>query len=177
MSNRALLWAFRLKVAGAPKAVLVALANCLNDRTGRCDPSHTTLALYAGVDERTVRRACASLQASHLVEIIERPGRPSQYKLAVGTKIDTPGTTPDLVADEPRTPCPTPLDATPVGRCQLGEQSRPRHHSAYTQRDHGNSSDQAALFSVGSAWDKGATGVRRSYRPPMLDITGPSAAE
>jgi hypothetical protein len=125
MSNRALQWAFRLPVTGAAKAVLLALADCLNDRTGRCNPSHATLALHAGVDERTVRRACASLQESHLVETIERPGRPSQYKLAVGTKSDTPDTTPDHKADEPWTPRPTLGDETPGTMPDPGHHARP----------------------------------------------------
>ena len=127
MSNRALRWAFRLRVTGAAKAVLVALADCMNDRTGRCDPSHGTLSLFAGVDERTVRRACAKLQALHLVEIIERPGRPSQYGLAVGTDAQTPDTTPDLTSDEPRAPRPTRPHATPDTT-----PDRPGHHARPT---------------------------------------------
>jgi Helix-turn-helix domain len=113
MSNRALRWALKLPVAGAAKAVLLVLADCLNDRTGRCDPSHAKLALFAGVDARTVRRACANLQECGLVNMIQRPGRPSQYELAIGTKGNTPDTTPDLKADKPRTPRPAPQSKTP----------------------------------------------------------------
>jgi len=39
VSNSALRWAFRLPLKGPFKSALVALADCLNDQTGRCDPS------------------------------------------------------------------------------------------------------------------------------------------
>ncbi len=75
MSNVALRWAFRLPVKGAPKSVLVALADCLNDDTRRCDPSGATIALFAGIDERTVRRALRALAADGLITVTDRPGR------------------------------------------------------------------------------------------------------
>jgi hypothetical protein len=63
VSNSALRWAFRLPLKGPFKSALVALAECLNDQTGRCDPALTTLALFAGVDQRTARRACRAVTA------------------------------------------------------------------------------------------------------------------
>jgi hypothetical protein len=109
MSNVALTWAFRLPVKGAAKPVLLALADCLNEDTGRCDPSNRTLALFAGVDERTVRRACRALAADGLITITDRPGRPSQYTLAVTAARTTPDIMPAPYAGQPRTPRP-PFD-------------------------------------------------------------------
>jgi DNA-binding transcriptional ArsR family regulator len=109
VSNTALTWAFNVPIKGAPKGVLVALADCMSDATKRCDPSNARLALYAGVDERTVRRALRSLADGGLITVTEREGRRSQFTLA----ITAPDVTPPRYIDEPRTLCPPITLATP----------------------------------------------------------------
>ncbi len=122
MSNRALRWAFRLPITGAAKPVLLALADHFNDETGRCDPANGTLALFAGKDERTVRRALGTLQALGLITTTERRGRPSLHALAIGAAPKTPDTTPA----PPRTPRPpTPRAAMDTVTGGGGHHARP----------------------------------------------------
>ncbi|WP_022891231.1 helix-turn-helix domain-containing protein [Agromyces subbeticus] len=53
-------------LSGPQKAVLVALAHCRNDKSGRCNPGHATLARMTSLGEKTVRRALADLEDNAL---------------------------------------------------------------------------------------------------------------
>ena len=61
MSHAALDWAFKLPLIGHWKGVLVALAQHANAE-GRCRPGIDRLALFAGIDERSVRRCLRWLE-------------------------------------------------------------------------------------------------------------------
>jgi hypothetical protein len=61
MSHAALNWAFNLPLIGHWKGVLVALAQHA-DADGKCRPGIDRLALFAGIDERSVRRCLRWLE-------------------------------------------------------------------------------------------------------------------
>ncbi len=56
------------------KIVLAILLDCLNARSGRCDPSHATIAARIAADERSVRRAIRELRDGGLVSVKRRRG-------------------------------------------------------------------------------------------------------
>ena len=67
---------------GTQKLVLLGLANHEREDGAWC--SLQTLARYANVDVRSVRRALAGLVAAGELEVEERPGRTSRYRVLVG---------------------------------------------------------------------------------------------
>lgn len=72
MSVRALTWSFNLRLADmAAKAVLHALADHA-DENGRCWPSTRRIALWAGCNEKTARKALHRVEA---LGAIQREGR------------------------------------------------------------------------------------------------------
>lgn len=110
MSIPALKWAFRLKLTGPLKAVLIALADHADDEN-ICFPSTDRLALWAGVVERTVRREILHLMKLGLVR---KEGR--DYALNVGAALPDSGPivrNPDSHAPEPRTNTPAARTNTP----------------------------------------------------------------
>ena len=54
-------------LSGPQKAVLVALAHCKNEQSGKCNPSHSTLGRMTSLSEKTVRRALEELAAQNLI--------------------------------------------------------------------------------------------------------------
>jgi len=105
MSLTALAWAFRMATKGAQKAALLAIADHA-DGTGRCFPSISRLALWAGLTERGVRSALRELETAGLLLTTHERGHRSQYQLvmsASGKQRRTP---------EPRSaPTPEPRSA------------------------------------------------------------------
>lgn len=85
MSFQAMTWATAQKLPCNQKMVLLMLANRTNHDTGRCDPSHKTLAEDCGMGLTTVKRAIASLEEAGLIRIIRRTHEgvnlPNQYQL------------------------------------------------------------------------------------------------
>lgn len=69
MSFQLMAWAAEQKT-GSPtrKAVLLALANCANHQTGRCDPRIGRIAAETELGESTVRRALGELVDAGLIE-------------------------------------------------------------------------------------------------------------
>jgi hypothetical protein len=86
MSNRALTWAFELPLIGAPKHVLVALADHADD-AGQCYPSVPRLILWSGNCRTVVLDALKQLELSGLVTIARSNGHRSSYTLSVGTAL------------------------------------------------------------------------------------------
>ncbi|WP_448002551.1 helix-turn-helix domain-containing protein [Agromyces bauzanensis] len=82
-------------LSGPQKAVLVALAHCRNDETGRCHPGHTTLARMTALGEKTVRRALASLEElgriSRAEVTVGNERKGTDYVLNLAQKGDAPG--------------------------------------------------------------------------------------
>ncbi|MBW9118863.1 helix-turn-helix domain-containing protein [Microbacterium trichothecenolyticum] len=98
MSLAALSWAFGLKLPPNEKIVLLALADCENDETLRCDPSQRYLAVKASVSERTVRDMLKALEGRDLIRREKRAdpmtgGRQTDnYRLAMrGFPADSAG--------------------------------------------------------------------------------------
>ena len=56
-------------------AVLLALAWCHNQATGRCDPGRDHLVSKTGLSEASVRRGLRELAAAAIIRIRRRPGR------------------------------------------------------------------------------------------------------
>lgn len=61
MANADLEWAFPLKLPASQKAVLIALAYCMNGKTGKCFPSQGEISTMTGLADRTVRAALKDL--------------------------------------------------------------------------------------------------------------------
>jgi DNA-binding transcriptional MocR family regulator len=76
MSIRALNWAFKI-IAGSPlsaseRLVLLAICHRHNERTGRCDPSISTLAVMSGLSRRRATTALSSLDRRGVIETVHR---------------------------------------------------------------------------------------------------------
>lgn len=67
MSLYALAWAFGQQLPPNEKIVLLALADCENDETLRCDPSQSFIAKKASVSERQVRDMLTKLEDRGLI--------------------------------------------------------------------------------------------------------------
>jgi hypothetical protein len=78
MADRAIAWAFRLKIRGPRKAVLVALAQLANDDNGPMPPMDR-LILFSGFKERTIKNAIQWLEDNGLINTV-----PGWYSLYVG---------------------------------------------------------------------------------------------
>jgi hypothetical protein len=74
MSLYALSWAFEQKLPPNEKIVLLALADCENGETLRCDPKQAYIAERASVSERQVRAMLVSLEERGLVQRARRGG-------------------------------------------------------------------------------------------------------
>lgn len=111
MSNAALDWAFRMPIAGAAKAVLVALADHANDR-GDCFPSIARLELWTGLKDRAIRNAIAWLEARNLIRRTTKIGSVTEYKLHVEVEY-TPARDAEVAASNPHQ-TPASNAATPA---------------------------------------------------------------
>lgn len=81
MSVNALTWSFKTPMRGlALKSVLHALADHA-DPVGRCWPSIDRLALYAGCDVKTVRKALRGLEGLGAIRRQARPGTSDMFEL------------------------------------------------------------------------------------------------
>lgn len=88
MSLRALRWAWDQPCAPTPKLVLLALAECVNDRAAEplCWPGQERLAQLCRVSVRQVRRVLTGLVEQGLITVEHRPGHgkgrlPNVYRL------------------------------------------------------------------------------------------------
>ncbi len=87
-------WAKRQRTDGiATKAALLVLADYA-DNDGMCFPGVNSLAEDACTDERTMRRLLGRLADAELIDIEQRKGRSSVYRLRVDTPGPQPGVTP-----------------------------------------------------------------------------------
>lgn len=68
----ALTWAFHLPIKGASKSVLIALADHVDPRTGKCSPPLARIALWSGFSDRAVRKAICQLEAVGLIVVAAR---------------------------------------------------------------------------------------------------------
>lgn len=90
-------WAFRVKVSATQKAVLVALADHLNDETGECCPSNARLQVHTSLSQRSVRYALRALEQASLIRSTGQNGRSTHFQILVGND-----PTPAIVAEPPR---------------------------------------------------------------------------
>lgn len=121
MSVRALTWSFNLHLHDmAAKSALNALADHA-DEDGICWPSIARIALFAGCDEKTARRALQRLVALDIIDREERPGKSDLFRLNMDV---------DLSQNQPL-PEAAPLpEATPPNEAQTppsvtGDPSQP----------------------------------------------------
>ena len=91
----------------ASRLLLVLLADHTNDGNGAAWPSVSTLCGLTGLDRRNVQRRLARLRDLGVVEVVERPGRSSLYRL-------DPARVP---ASEGAAPPPPPPAAPPPPTC------------------------------------------------------------
>lgn len=93
MSLYALSWAFGLALPPNEKIVLLALADCENDETLRCDPSQAHLADKSSLSERTVREMLKALEQRELIARHKQGSthggrRPDTYRLGCRPPVD-----------------------------------------------------------------------------------------
>ncbi|AXF07295.1 hypothetical protein CUJ91_04695 [Paraburkholderia graminis] len=95
MSFQAMTWAVEQELPALQKLVLLMLANCTNQHTRRCDPSHDRLAKECGMSKDSVKRAIAELAEKGLIEVRRQSSNgvnlPNQYTLKVGSSVGVVG--------------------------------------------------------------------------------------
>lgn len=87
LSITALKWAFKLRVTGPAKPVLLALANHYNDERRESWPALPLIQREAGVCRRTALYALSQLEKLDLIETQHTAGRVSRYILNVGREL------------------------------------------------------------------------------------------
>jgi hypothetical protein len=120
VSNVALTWAFSLPITGARKAVLVALADHVDEKQ-ECYPSMSRLQLFSGLKERAIQAAIGDLRRAGLISVEAGGGRSrtNLYRLAVGeTPQDMRGNGTDSEAETPQQTPKTPQDMRGNGRAE-----------------------------------------------------------
>lgn len=112
MSNSALALAFATDLPGVDKNVLVALADCADDRKGQtCWPSIAHLVKKSGWSERAVQKAILNLEKGGHISRLARPGHGVIYTIH-------PRTTCTPAQDAPpqdSAPTPAPRAPNPLG--------------------------------------------------------------
>lgn len=101
---------------GTMKLVALALADCHNHKSGRCDPSVAYVAAKCGLSEKTVRRAISDLSAARAIEIIATPGAQHQYRFTL-----------DKMSNTPLPECPDTPDRMTGGAGQIDRGTPPPH--------------------------------------------------
>ena len=93
MSFEAAAWAIK-QTPGTQtdKLVLIALCDCLNSNTQRCDPSNAHLAEAAMCSEKYVYRSLSRLELSGLITVERTLGRRNRYSISIPeeTEVATP---------------------------------------------------------------------------------------
>lgn len=115
MSFEAAAWAIKQKTRlPTEKLILIALADCHNRDTNRCDPSLLTLAEIALCSDRTAMRAIESLADQRLIFCEKCTGKRTKYTLNFSCTTDT-HVTPDKMSRVSRaTPTPDTHVTTPL---------------------------------------------------------------
>lgn len=67
----------------AQRFVLMILADCLNEKTGVCNPSLDTISDYTGLSKRTVQRALIWLEENEYIEVQRRHRNVNNYRLTM----------------------------------------------------------------------------------------------
>lgn len=114
MSLKALSWAWEQEgLSSSEKFVLLCLANCHNDDTGRCDPSAAYIVKRTALNRKTVYGALGFLEKKGLIKGDDREGRSKHYDLNltqnwVNPLLDTAKETPNPTQnwDNPKTGIP-----------------------------------------------------------------------
>lgn len=90
MSAKATFWAWQQDIKPATaKLVLLCLADCHSDETGRCNPSILHIAKTTGLDRKTVITSLSILESIGAFVAIKNYGSWTQYKLQTSTKNGT----------------------------------------------------------------------------------------
>ena len=97
----------RSKAKGSRLALMIAIANYTDDRTGLAYPGEDKLSKLLGINERATRYLISSVVKSGELTITERGrgGKTNRYKINVDLLRAQPDKTPDLVS---KTVSPTP---------------------------------------------------------------------
>jgi hypothetical protein len=86
MSFDAIRWALRQELPTSEKLVLVALADCHNGKTNRCNPAMQTIAKTAGITRRGAINIIQRLEQRGTIQVEHSPGwRPNNYLLTVNS--------------------------------------------------------------------------------------------
>ncbi len=112
MSLSASTWAWKQQIkSSSAKLVLLCLADCHNDESGRCNPSIAYIAKATGLDRKTVPGAIAQLEVLGVFKAVKNFGSFTQYNLQtspeIGAGIPSPKTgqvdetSPEIGAGQP----------------------------------------------------------------------------
>ena len=91
MSAEATFWAWNQEVTSTLKLTLLALSNCHNESTGRCDPSIIYVASRTGLNKKTVQKNLVELEKLGLINRISRTGTSTSYNINI-TNLPSPKT-------------------------------------------------------------------------------------
>lgn len=91
------------------RLVLIFIADHVNDETGLAWMSLQRVATFAGMSQRAVRRAIGGLKDAGVLDVVERPGRTSLYRI-----ITPPEPTPTTSDRGTPTASVPPADPTPT---------------------------------------------------------------
>ena len=81
MSFNASKWAWDQDLKPSPKFVLLALADCLNERTGRLNPSISVISEKTGQNRKTIIASLSILEGLGLIVKAKTYGTSTSYKL------------------------------------------------------------------------------------------------
>lgn len=95
----------------ALKTVLLTLATYVDMDKGIAWPAASTVARALHADEKTVRQSLRTLARMGLIEATPRPGRSTEYRTKY--RLVTPGESPGVSADQPRSSHPDTPGGSP----------------------------------------------------------------
>ena len=111
MSFEAAAWAIKQTPdTQTDKLVLIALCDCLNSNTQRCDPSNAHLAEAAMCSEKYIYRSLSRLELSGLITVERILGRRNRYSISIPeeSEVVTPQLSGEVELITPQLSGPTP---------------------------------------------------------------------
>lgn len=168
MSAEATFWAWRQSFRyGTAKLILLCLADCHNDKTGRCNPSLDYLVRKTGLNRKSIGPAIRWLEENGYVEVERRHGAGSNYTLKTSTDIGTStniGTSTDIGA------APVPILGSQPGPI-LGHEPKRNLQRTYKRKN-----DAIAFDEFWSAYPKKVGRAKAIKKWPKLSAKDQRAA-
>lgn len=171
--------AFQVRLMGATKAVLIALADRAN-RAGYCVASMGDVALRAGCSQRSAMRAVSELEALGLLVVVRDPGRSNRYLLMAEKLLTTSDTaSPDLANLSTAGDTVSPSEVIHTGdtvsqtRDISAKTSDTTSHKPKNQNNHNARAREVGVVHSEPLADQAGRDSRRLDRPPLSGSVAP----